>query len=51
VESKLIPIEGDITKDGLDLQPEVRQMLIENCEVIINCAASIDFNERLCDAL
>lgn len=26
-------------------------MLIEDLDVIINCAASVDFNERLCDAI
>jgi len=26
-------------------------MLVNELDVIINCAASVDFNERLCDAL
>jgi fatty acyl-CoA reductase len=48
---RVIPIEGDICKDGLALKPEDREMLINELDVIINCAASIDFNERLCDAI
>ena len=50
VKNKIIPIEGDITKDGLALKPEDRSTLIEDLDIIINCAASVDFNERLCDA-
>lgn len=49
--SRIIPIEGDITKDGLAMKPEDRARLTEELDVIINCAASVDFNERLCDAL
>lgn len=49
--NKIIPIEGDITKDNLALKPEDRERLINDVDVIINCAASVDFNERLCDAL
>lgn len=50
VQHKIIPIEGDIIKDGLALKPQDRELLINDLDVIINCAASVDFNERLCDA-
>jgi len=50
VKNKIIPIEGDITKEGLALRHEDRATLINDLDVIINCAASVDFNERLCDA-
>jgi hypothetical protein len=33
------------------MKPEDRARLVEDLDVIINCAASVDFNERLCDAL
>jgi thioester reductase-like protein len=50
VRHKIIPIEGDIIKDNLALRPEDKELLINDLDVIINCAASVDFNERLCDA-
>lgn len=43
--------QGDLQKEGLGLKPEVLADLIENCSVIINCAASIDFNARLDQAI
>ena len=51
IQDKIIPIEGDICKEGLALKPEDRALLINDLDIIINVAASIDFNERLCDAL
>ncbi|CDW80559.1 male sterility protein [Stylonychia lemnae] len=51
INSKIFPIEGDITKDNLALSQSDRQTLINELDVVINCAASVDFNERLCDAL
>ena len=49
--NRIFPIEGDITKDGLAMKPEDRVRLVNELDVIINCAASVDFNERLCDAI
>ena len=48
---KIVPIEGDMTKPGLALKPEDKELLVNNLDIIINCAASVDFNERLCDAI
>lgn len=48
---KIRPIEGDIVKENLAIKPEDREMLINDLDIIINCAASVDFNERLCDAI
>lgn len=50
VEHKIVPIEGDIVKDKLAIKPEDRERLVNELDIIINCAASVDFNERLCDA-
>ncbi len=38
-------------KDGLDLSAESFKMLTENVNVIINSAASVDFNARLDEAI
>ena len=51
VNTKIVPIEGDICKDLLAIKPEDRQVLSQELNVIINIAASVDFNERICDAL
>jgi fatty acyl-CoA reductase len=51
VNTRIKPIEGDITKDLLAIKPEDRIKLVNELNVIINIAASVDFNERICDAL
>ena len=51
VNTRITPIEGDITKDLLAIKPEDRIKLVNELNVIINIAASVDFNERICDAL
>lgn len=48
---KIVPVEGDINKDGLALKPEVRELLINDLDIIINSAASVDFNEQISDAI
>ena len=51
IKTKIIPIEGDICKDGLALKQEDRYMLTNELTIIMNIAASVDFNERISDAL
>ncbi|CAK65858.1 unnamed protein product (macronuclear) [Paramecium tetraurelia] len=51
VSEKIYPIEGDMLKDGLGLAQHDRQIIINNVNIIINCAASVDFNARLDDAI
>jgi len=51
VKNKIFPIEGDIKKDLLAIRPADRDMLMRDLNVIINIAASIDFNEQITDAL
>ena len=46
-----MPIEGDIAKENLAMKEADRRLIQENVQIVINCAASVDFNERLCDAL
>jgi len=48
---KIVPIEGDINKDGLAMKPDVRSTLERELDVLISCAASVDFNESLPDAI
>lgn len=51
VKEKVVPINGDLVKKGLGLSKEDRNELIENLDIIINSAASVDFNLRLDQAL
>jgi thioester reductase-like protein len=51
IREKIFPIEGDINKEGLALKEEDRELLKREVQVIINCAASVDFNEQLTDAI
>jgi fatty acyl-CoA reductase len=58
IESKVHPMykdywfsEGDLLKEGLGLSALDFKELSENCEIIMNCAASVDFNARLDDAI
>lgn len=51
IQTKLHPIEGDMIQEGLALNPQDRQLLTENVNIIMNSAASIDFNQRLDQAL
>ena len=44
VASKVHPIEGDVLKDGLDLSPGDFELVTSTTNVIIHCAAAIDFN-------
>ena len=48
---KIIPVEGDMLKEELGLNASAMQMIIDNVNIIVNCAASVDFNARLDDAL
>jgi alcohol-forming fatty acyl-CoA reductase len=49
--NKVVAIEGDICKDGLAMKSDIRRQLIEQLDVIINVAASVDFNEPVADAI
>lgn len=51
ISSKIQTIPGDLSIDGLGLSPENRALLVNNVDIIINMAASIDFQMRLDEAL
>ena len=50
-ESKIVPIAGDLVIENLGIKPEDRRMIIENCEVIINSAASVNFDDPILEAI
>jgi thioester reductase-like protein len=51
IKDKIFPIQGDINKDMLQLSQQDKDLLIMDLDVIINCAASVDFNEQITDAI
>ncbi len=44
-------IEGDVTKPGLGIAPDVRRRLLNSLDVIVNSSGLTDFNPDLRDAL
>ena len=50
-ESKIMPIEGDLLKDGLNISREDYVKITENVDIIINSAASVRFDDPLKEAL
>ncbi len=44
-------VDGDVSKPGLGLAPEVRQRLARSLDVIVNSSGLTDFNPDLRDAL
>lgn len=49
--SKIIPIEGDLVVEGLGLSKEDRDRIINEVDIIINSAASVNFDDPLKEAL
>ncbi|XP_041970807.1 putative fatty acyl-CoA reductase CG8306 [Aricia agestis] len=45
--NKLVPIAGDVGSDDLAISPADRQVLIDNVNVVIHSAATLDFEENL----
>ena len=48
---KIVPMGGDMLKDRVVLDEADERELIENVNVVMNSAASVDFNQRLDQAL
>ena len=48
---KVVPVAGDLTKEGLGLEPTVRAALINELDVIVSNGASVDIAADLRDLL
>lgn len=44
---KLVPIQGDVSDENLGISPADRKTLIDNVNVVIHSAATLDFHEPL----
>ena len=49
--NKVIPIAGDLVLDGLGISAIDRFRLVNEVNIIINCAASVNFDDPLLDAI
>ena len=50
-ESKIIPVTGDLIIDKLGLSDSDRAMIVDSCNIILNSAASVNFDDPLKEAL
>jgi len=48
---KVVPVAGDLIIDKLGLSPADRAMVTAECQIVISCAASVNFDDPLLDAL
>ena len=51
VRNKIVPVAGDLIIDKLGMSEEDRAMVTSECQIVINCAASVNFDDPLLDAL
>ncbi|GAM27335.1 hypothetical protein SAMD00019534_105100 [Acytostelium subglobosum LB1] len=49
--AKVIPLSGDLSKDDMGLCAEDLKVICEEVNIVLHCAASIDFRERLDKAI
>eukprot|EP01133_Synstelium_polycarpum_P011532 gene11532-13458_t len=51
IRSKVHVIAGDLSKDNMGMSPEDTCLVVDNVQILLHCAASIDFRERLDKAI
>ena len=51
IREKVVPIAGDLIIDKLGLSAQDRAMVTREADIVINCAASVSFDDPLIDAL
>ena len=44
-------VAGDLVQDGLGLSPEDRTRMANEVNIVINCAASTNFDDPILDAI
>lgn len=47
VKNKIIPIAGDIISPDLSMTEADREQIVQNVNIVIHCAAALNYNERL----
>ena len=51
IKRKIVPVAGDLVVNGLGMDKGARAEITRECDLIINCAASINFDDPLLDAI
>jgi alcohol-forming fatty acyl-CoA reductase len=51
ITQKVVPIAGDLVIDRLGISAEDRAILVAEVDIIINCAASVNFDDPVLDAI
>ena len=51
IKERIIPVSGDLVLGGLGIQPAMRKVLTSEVQVILNSAASINFDDPIREAL
>lgn len=51
IKERVIPVKGDLVLEGLGIAPNIRATLCNEVQVILNTAASINFDDPIRDAL
>ena len=51
LKQKVKPVAGDLLMENLGISEGDRKMLMNELDVIINCAASVNFDDHLHDAI
>ena len=51
IRERVVPIKGDLVLEGLGIDPKVRAQLTDELDVIINSAASVNFDDPIREAL
>ncbi|CEG66026.1 hypothetical protein RMATCC62417_02685 [Rhizopus microsporus] len=47
VKNKIIPVAGDIISPDLSMTEADREQIVQNVNIVIHCAAALNYNERL----
>jgi fatty acyl-CoA reductase len=51
IAERIIAVQGDLSLENLGMDLKVRQEIIEDLDIIINSAASINFRDPLLESL
>ena len=51
VNERIVPVAGDLIVDKLGMSASDRAMVVAETQIVINCAASVNFDDPLLDAL
>ena len=51
IKARVVPIKGDLVLDGLGIGPEIRKLLTDEVEIILNTASRYNLSESIREAI